>query len=99
MNSEKPVTNEDILQAVELRFEGYEKRFDDGDKRFETLATKEDIREMKEAFGDFVKAIKIFRATSKWGYRALLVVASIIVAIVSLGSGWKVIASWFKTPL
>ena len=96
MNSEKHVTNEDILQAVEERFKGYEQRFADGDERFKTLATKEDIKEMSEAFADFLKALKFFRATSKWGYRVLLVLASIIVAIVSLGSGWKVIVSWFK---
>ena len=67
------------------------------EEKMEVLATKADIKEMKEAFNDFVYAIQVFRSTSKWGYRSLLVLAGLIVAIVSIGGGFRTIISWFIT--
>lgn len=67
----------------------------DDDLRFSQLATKEDIKEMMDAFDDYMTALRLFRTTSKWGYRVLLVTASIVIAVVSIGGGYKTILSWF----
>jgi hypothetical protein len=88
---EKEITTKELYHLVIE----HEKRLNNGDKRFDGLATKEDIREMKEAFSDFITALKIFKAGSKWGYRALLVVASIVIAVVGIGGGFKTILGWF----
>lgn len=61
------------------------------DTKMESLATKEDIEEMKKAFNDFIYAINLFKKTSKWGYKILLVMASIFVALSSIVVGIRMI--------
>lgn len=63
--------------------------------KMDTLATKEDIEEMKRAFEDFTKAIGFLRIGSRIGYRILLVFATIVVSIVAIGGGFRTIINWF----
>ena len=86
--TQKSTTNEQLADMI------HQHSIDD-DIRFAKLATKEDIKEMKDAFDDFVTALRVFKNTSKWGYRTLLVLASVIIAVVSIGGGFKTITGWF----
>lgn len=95
MSSPEP-TNQDILNATQAVSAALQAHTEEDNKRFENLATKDDIKEMQEAFNDFIKALKVFRATSKWGYRTLLVVSSVVIAVVTIGGGFKTIIGWFK---
>lgn len=100
MKPEVQLTNneatETILQKFELHAIDDATHFKSIEEKMSTLATKADIKEMKEAFDDFIYAMKLFRSGSKWGYRAFLVVASIVVATVAIGGGYKTIISWFR---
>jgi hypothetical protein len=95
MSSPGP-TNQDILEATQAVSVALQAHTEEDNKRLENLATKDDIKEMQEAFNDFIKALKVFRSTSKWGYRALLVVSSVVIAVVTIGGGFKTIIGWFK---
>lgn len=59
------------------------------------VATKQDIKEMKEAFEEFTRAISFLKVGGRIGYRVLLVFATIMVSIVAIGGGFKTILNWF----
>ena len=71
------------------------------DEKMDTLATKDDIKEMKDAFEDFTKAVGFLKTGGKWGYRTLLVLATIVVSIVAIGGGFRTMFQWLTgtTPL
>ena len=82
--------------ALELHQQDDTKQFKLLEEKMNTLATKEDIKEMKEAFEDCTKAGAFVRIGGIWGYRTLLVFATIMVSIVAIGGGFKTILSWFR---
>lgn len=71
------------------------KRIESIEGKIELLATKQDIKEMKEAFEDFTNAITFLKRSGKISYRALLIIATIVVSVVAIGGGFKTILNWF----
>ena len=99
---ETQISNNELERRFNQRFDEHAKIFSQHEiadattfaemsKQMANLATKDDIKDMKEAFEDIVNTIKIFKAGSKWSYRILIVLASIVAALAGIIGGFKII--------
>lgn len=64
------------------------------EKKLETLATKEDVRGVVQAYKSFMLAEKIITGGGKWSFRALVVIATLIGALIVILGGFKTALGW-----
>ncbi len=70
-------------------------------EKFETLATKDDIKEIQTFMGNVDLTFKVIRGTSTWGWKIIIGAGVLITAILAITGGLKAIlaaiAGWALT--
>src|SRR5678810_507541 len=67
-------------------------------KDLEGLATEKSVREVIHLYKNLEQAREILSGGGKWSYRALLVVAGLVGAVVTIVGGWKYLVALIFTP-
>lgn len=66
---------------------------------YKKLATKKDTEDILRVFNAVKTAIDVTERGGKWGYRAILTLASLVVAFGIISGGWKGMIAWGASQL
>lgn len=75
------------IQRITERQDNHEKN---DDARFNAIPSKEDMKTVVE---DTMK--EVLFSTSKWTYRAIIVIAVLFGSLLTIGGGFKLVLGWF----